>query len=147
LFVLGVGATWYNWTQVVEPVFPHQSLYLPALLTALCGWGVALVLALAAPLLRRTQRSITSADSGAAALARIAATRVAFPWFGLAVPWPLWARRRRAVPAIVPLLLALIWRLPALLSAAVGRVARDGRIGIGSRRPAAHCRPRWRWVL
>ncbi|HJP73033.1 MAG TPA: hypothetical protein VJ914_02120 [Pseudonocardiaceae bacterium] len=112
LFVLGAGAFWYNWTQIVVPKYLHLPVYLPPLITVLCGWCVVLVLVLAALLLRPAQRGRAATDSGPAAPAPIAMGIVAaggtFLWFALTVLWPSWGGWVRAIPAFVPILLALI---------------------------------------
>ena len=43
LFVLGAGAVWYDWTQLSSPDYVHLPVYLPPLLTVLCGWVVVLM--------------------------------------------------------------------------------------------------------
>jgi hypothetical protein len=112
LLVLGAGADWYNWTQVVVPDFLHEQVYLPPLITVLCGWVVVLVLVLGALLLRPAQRVRANADSArpapAPAVAGMAAAGAAFLWFTLTVSWAMSGAWARAVPAFVPLLLALI---------------------------------------
>lgn len=112
LFVLGAGAFWYNWTQIVVPKYLHLPVYLPPLITVLCGWCVVLVLVLAALLLRPVQRRRAATDSGPAAPAPIAMGIVAaggtFLWFALTVLWPSWGGWARAIPAFVPILLALV---------------------------------------
>jgi hypothetical protein len=112
LFVLGAGVFWYNWTQLVVPKYLHLPVYLPPLVTVLCGWCVVLVLVLGVLLLRPAQRAPRATDSGPAAPTPIAVGIVAaggtFLWFALTVLWPTWGAWARAIPAFVPLLLALI---------------------------------------
>lgn len=112
LFVLGAGAFWYNWTQLVVPKYLHLPVYLPPLATVLCGWCVVLALVLATLLLRPAQRARASTDSRLAApapvIVGIAAAGGTFLWFALTVLWPTWGAWARAIPAFVPLVVALI---------------------------------------
>ncbi len=116
LFVLGAGTVWYSWTQLSSPDYVHLPVYLPPLLTVLCGWVVVLMFVIAGLLLRPAQRparpSGVSADSGPVAPAPwvvgIAAGLAAFLWFAFTVLWPLSGAWARSVPAFVPLLLAVI---------------------------------------
>lgn len=122
LFVLGAGAIWYNWTQLGEPATSHQPVYLPPLLTVLCGWVVVLALVLAALLVPPHRYLPARPHSRAAApapiLAGIAAAGCAFLWFGLTLLWSRWGAWALAVPAFVPLILALIL---AVVCCLVGR--------------------------
>jgi hypothetical protein len=121
LLVLGAAADWYNWTQLVVPDFLHEAVYLPPLTTVFCGWVVVLVLVLAALLLRTVQRTRPprSADSAPApVVVGIAAGGCALVWFALTTSWPMLGEWARAVPAFVPLLLALLF---AAACALVGR--------------------------
>ena len=112
LFVLGAGVAWYNWTQISVPVFSHRQVYLPPLVTVLCGWVLVLILVLGVLLLRPAQRRQARADSARPApaplLAGTGAAACAFLWFCLTVNWVTLGAWARAVPAFVPILLALI---------------------------------------
>jgi hypothetical protein len=116
LFVLGAAAAWYNWTQLTSPDYVHLPVYLPPLLTVLCGWVVVLMFVIAGlllrPVQRRARRGGVPADSGPVApgpwVVGIAAGGATFLWFALTVLWPLSGAWARSVPAFVPLLLAVI---------------------------------------
>jgi apolipoprotein N-acyltransferase len=104
-------------------------VYLPPLITVLCGWVVVLVLVLGALLLRPAQRGPANGDSVPAApapvVAGIGAAGAAFLWFTLTVSWAMFGAWARAVPAFVPLLLALI------LAITCGLVARRWTRAVG----------------
>lgn len=112
LFVLGAGVAWYNWTQITVPDFSHQQVYLPPLVTVLCGWVLVLVLVLGAMLLRSAQPGAGASDSDRGGptpiVAGIASAAATFLWFRLTVNWVRLGAWARAVPAFVPLLLAVI---------------------------------------
>ena len=112
LFVLGAGVAWYNWTQITVPDFSHHQVYLPPLVTVLCGWVVVLALVLGAMLLRSAQPRAGAVDSPRRAptpvVAGIASAAATFLWFRLTVNWVRLGAWARAVPAFVPLLLAVI---------------------------------------
>lgn len=114
LFVLGAGVAWYNWTQITVPDFSHQQVYLPPLVTVLCGWVLVLVLVLGSVLLRSAQPR-PAADSEPAVpgpiMAGLATAAATFLWFRLTVDWVRLGAWARAVPAFVPLLLAVILAL------------------------------------
>ncbi len=111
LFMLGAAASWYNWTQLLAPDYVHLPVYLPPLLTVLCGWVVVLMCVIAGLLLRPVQRPPASTASIAAPAPWVVAAVAAcatFLWFALTVLWPRSGAWARAVPAFVPLLVAVI---------------------------------------
>jgi hypothetical protein len=112
LFVLGAGVAWYNWTQLSVPDYAHRVVYLPPLVTVLCGWVLVLVLVLVVLLLRPAQPRGTRTDSGrpapAPVLVGIGTATGTFLWFCWTVDWVRLGAWARAVPVFVPVLLALI---------------------------------------